>query len=95
MYYLKVSKKKNPLIMRIWIEKFIPRNHHLVSLGIVGEPEIQKLEKKVAGKTQNFRLYSQLVWCFRRVKRDIEQILSLTKDVYLWGNHSHPNAGFM
>ena len=38
--------------------------------------------KKVAGKKQNFRLYPQLVWCFRSVKTDNAQILSLAKDVY-------------
>ena len=61
---------------------------------LVGEPGIQKL-KKVAGKKQNFRLYPQLVWCFRSVKTDIAQILSLAKDVYLWVNHSYPHAGFI
>ena len=54
-----------------------------------------KIGKKVAGKYQNFRLYPPLVWCFRSVKTDIAQILSLAKDVYLWGNHSYPHAGFM
>ena len=29
------------------------------------------------------------------MKTDIAQILSLAKDVYLWGNHSYPQAGFM
>ena len=49
----------------------------------------------MAGKKQSFRLYPQLVWCFRSVKTDIAHILSLAKDVYLWGNHSYPNAGFI
>ena len=62
---------------------------------IVGEPEIQKLEKRVAGKQQNFRLYTQSVWCIRSVKTDIAQILSLAKDVYFWSTHSYPHAGFM
>ena len=61
---------------------------------IVGEPEIQKLEK-VAGKWQIFRLYPHLVWCFRIVNTDIAQILSLAKDVYLWATHSYPHAGLM
>ena len=29
------------------------------------------------------------------MKTDVAQILSLAKDVYLWGNHSYPHAGFM
>ena len=70
------------------------KENKLKSALVVGEPEIQKLEK-VAGKKQNFRLYPQLVWRFRSVKTDVAQNLSLAKDVYLWGNHSYPHAGFM
>ena len=29
------------------------------------------------------------------MKADIAQILSLAKDVYLWGNYSYPHAGFI
>ena len=54
-----------------------------------------KIGKKWPESSRIFRLYPQLVWCFRSVKTDVAQILSLAKDVYLCGNHSYPHLGFM
>ena len=61
---------------------------------LVGEPEIQK-SKKSGRKVAEFYTISCVSMMFQKCETDIAQILSLAKDVYLWGNHSYPHAGFM
>ena len=77
------------------ISNNLQHSHFVYKVIISRGPRDSKKMKKSGRKVADFKLYPQLVWCFRSVKTNIVQIFRLAKDVYLWGNHSYPHAGFI